>query len=188
MSRAVHPSITKPSIAKPSNASHLAFYHQAVHCKPSIVTSMSRPSLHCQVVHRKLSITTLPSHPAPYSRAIHRQAIHCRAVHCAELSIASHSLRHCRAIHCSITKPFFAICSSRAVHRCIVELSSSIASCQSQHHLAVQCFIAELSIASRRPLRPLRHCRALHRLLRAAYCNIAEPSIATLPIHPALYR
>ncbi len=168
MSRAVHRSITKPSIAEPSNASHLALYRRAVHHKLSIATSMSRPSLHCQ------SITTLPSRSALYRRAIHRQAVHCQAVHCAGLSIASRPLRHCRAVHCSIAKPFFTICLSRAIHRCIVKLSSSIASCPFRHCLAIQRFIAKLSIASPRPL-------------RAVYRDIIVPSIATLPSHPALH-
>jgi hypothetical protein len=47
--------------------------------------------------------------------------------------------------------------------------------CQAVHCQAVQRFIAEQSIASRHPSRAVLH-------------DIAEPSIATLPSRPALYR
>jgi hypothetical protein len=113
----------------------------------------------------------LPSRPALYRRAVavHRQAIHCRAVHCAKLSIASCPLQHCWAVHRSIAKPFFASCPSQAVHRCIIELSSSITCCPSLYRQAVQRFIAEPSIAKPSIAEPsiasrlVFYCRAVHR-------------------------
>jgi len=103
----------------------------------------------------------------------------------------------------------------RAIHRCIIELSSSIVSCPSRHRLAVQRFIAEPSIAkpsiaepssALSPSRPsqavihhelsiatlpshlLRHCRAVQRFI--AEPSIAKPTIAiaTSPSRPSQHR
>ena len=96
----------------------------------------------------------------------------------AKLSIASCPSQHRRAVHRSIAKPFFVSCPSRAVHRCIVKLSSSITSCPSLYCRAVQRFIAEPSIdkpsIAEPSIAPSCPSRAVHR-------SIAKPFLASCP-------
>ena len=193
-----------------------AVHRQAVHCR-AVQRFIAEPSIASRCQSRavlrdiaKPSIATLPSRPALYRQAVavHRQAIHCQAVHCTQMSITScplpsRPLR--RAVHrklsiaTSSSRPSLhrhavfcelSIVSRPSLHRqaVIVHHKLSIAllpsrpalngqavHCQAVCCRAVQRFIAEPSITSCHPSLAVRH-------------DITEPSIATLPSHPALYR
>ena len=96
----------------------------------------------------------------------------------AKLSITSCPSQHRLTVHRSIAKPFFASCPSRAVHRCIVKLASSITSCPSLYCRAVQRFIAEPSIAKPSIAEPsiVPSCPS-----RAVRRSIAKPFLASCP-------
>ena len=139
-------SIVKPSIAEPSIFSRPALYRRAIHPEPSSIASCT--SRHCRAVQRFIAAVI----------ASHRPAICCTVHHLP-------TPRHCPS----------SINIESAQHFIPEQPTVLLQSCPSPSHplpshpfLAVQCFIAEPSIASRCPL------QAVHR-------DNAEPSSTLSP-------